>query len=163
VPTLALVQRADGSRFWIWIFAEIQGLRWVLEHNAMAFPERAATQVAKIRRGDRAVLYVSRNAFHNPTRDESRLVGLVRVTSDAAVHRLTKIGTREYSWLLRFYPDTILDERTGPPVRPLVKRLQRVKRPEVWGGYFRSSPIEIVEEDFRVLASAVAKATGRRC
>ena len=67
---------------WVWVFGEIAGLRWVTEHEIMAFPKAARRRIREMGRGDRAVLYVTRGAFHNPTRDEARLGGLATVLGD---------------------------------------------------------------------------------
>lgn len=74
------MNNADGRRRWL--FAEVAALRWVAEQKRMAFPTSAATKPKRIRKGDQAVLYTSRGAFHNPTRDEARLVGLAAATGD---------------------------------------------------------------------------------
>ena len=46
-------------------------------------------------------------------------------------------------------------ERSGPHVHELVSELEFVKRLEVWGQYFRNSPIEVSGTDFQVMAEAV--------
>jgi hypothetical protein len=48
-----------------------------------------------------------------------------------------------------------LPDRQAPQVRELAARLHRVKRPQAWGGYFRSSPVEVNEHDCSVLVDAV--------
>jgi len=45
-------------------------------------------------------------------------------------------------------------------VRSIVDKLRMVKRPEVWGVYFRSSPIEVTEPNFRIMARAVLEWSG---
>lgn len=60
----------------------------------MAFPSAAAARARRIRAGDRAVLYTSRGAFHNPTRDEARLVGLATVTGACEACEAIEIAGR---------------------------------------------------------------------
>jgi len=67
------------KRYWLWIFSDIQGLRWVIDHEVMAFAEYAEIRLRKMSPGDQAILFVTRGAFHNPTRDRSRLAGIVTV------------------------------------------------------------------------------------
>lgn len=139
----------------MWVFGEIEGLRWVLEHRRMAFPASAASRVAGMDSGDQAVLYLSRGAFHNPTRDVSRLGGIVRVTSAPRRGRPVTIAGREFEWFAEIQPEMLLPERQGPAVKALADGLDLVKRPEVWGQYFRTSPIEVGEKDFEVMARKI--------
>jgi transposase-like protein len=62
-----------GGRRWVWVFGEIDGLRWVVEYQRMAFPPSAEPQVRRTAQGDRALLYTTRGAYHNPTSDAPRL------------------------------------------------------------------------------------------
>lgn len=151
------MNQADGGRYWVWVFAEIAGLRWVAEQKQMAFPASATAKAARMRKGDRAVLYTSRGAFHNPTRDEARLVGLVTVTGDCEPLDGVEIAGREFTWACPISVELLLPERQGPSVRELAPRLELVQRPESWGGYFRNPPIEVSEHDWQLLVDAVQR------
>lgn len=141
--------------FWIWVFGDIDGLRWVLERNRMAFPEHAAGRARRIAAGDSAVLYTTRGAYSNPTRDRSRLQSIVDVVGEANHHEPVEIAGREVTWSCPIQPRVVLEERQGPEVAPLAAELEHVKRPAVWGQYFRNSPIAVSARDFDVLAKAV--------
>lgn len=149
------MNHGEGGRRWVWVFAEIAGLRWVAQQKQMAFPASAAVKAARMRKGDRAVLYTSRGAFHNPSRDEARLVGLATVTGPCEPVDGLEIAGREFTWTCPITVDLLLPDRQGPRVRDLAARLDRVKRPEAWGGYFRNSPVEVNEHDWSVLVDAV--------
>ncbi len=41
-------------RYWLWIFGEIEGLRWVLKRNVMAFADHAQKTANKMKPCDRA-------------------------------------------------------------------------------------------------------------
>jgi hypothetical protein len=142
------------ARSRVWVFGRVEGLLWVLQRNEMAFPVHALQRVSRIESGDRAILYIARGAFSNPTRHESRLVGLVRVTGAPERQTVTVAG-RPYSLVVPFRPEVIFGQHSGPSVAALAQRLERVKRPEVWGTYFRNSPIEVSQRDFDVMARAV--------
>jgi len=149
----------DERGGWVVVLAEAEGLRWVLERSRMAWTEASATRAARIRPGDRLVLYVARGAFHNPTRDESRLVALAEVTTPVRrLPRPVQLAGRTFvvGCDLRF--EARLPERAGVPVRPLVPRLSFVRRKDVWGQYFRSGLVEVPARDFEVLAEAVRAA-----
>jgi hypothetical protein len=149
----AATSRPPGR--WIWVFGEIAGLNWVLKSNVMAFRSHALPRLGSMAPGDRACLYVTRGAFHNPTRDEARLAGLVQVLSVPEVVKPIDIAGGKFSIVVKFKPIRVLPEREGPPVRPLVERLTFIRRPAAWGHYFRSSPIKVTEGDFRKLEAAV--------
>lgn len=143
--------------WWVWVFGEIEGLRWVLDRRTMAFPKHAARRLQRLAAGDRAVLYVTRGAFHNPTRDRARLAGAVTVTSAVRAAEPVIIAGKPFTWLCEIEVDIVLPEREGPEVRHLADQLEFVRRPEVWGQYFRQSPISVSEVDFRRLEAAVAE------
>lgn len=145
----------SSTRYWVWIFGEIEGLRWVLDKQRMAFAAHAAVRVGRMSPGDKAVLFVTRGAFHNPNRDESRLAGIVEVSSAVGKKRAVTIAGRKFDTYVDFLPRRILPEREGPPVKTLVHDLERVKRADAWGHYFRNSPIEISRADFMILARAI--------
>lgn len=142
-------------RYWVWVFGDAIGLRWVLANRTMAFRKTAAPRLHAMGEGDRAVLYVSRGAFHNPTRDVAHLAGLATVLAPPTDDTPAAIDGEEFTWTMPMRVDLALPEHSGPEVRPLVKSLSFVRRPDVWGMYFRSSPQEIPEVDFRVLAEAI--------
>lgn len=145
----------------MWVFGEIEGLRWVLAHDTMAFAAHAAARIAPMGAGDRAVLYVTRGAHHNPTRDVARLGGLVTVLgTPQRPRRAIRIAGREFTHTVAIRVDVALGERSGPEVKPLAAALDRVKKPPVWGQYFRGSPIAVSEHDFEVFAAAVRQGVG---
>jgi hypothetical protein len=143
-------------KHWVWVFGEVEGLRWVLKHRRMAFPAAAAGRIGTMGPGDQAILYLTRGAFHNPTRDVSQLGGLVTVTGPLRQGKAVEIAGREFAWFVPIEPEIILPERQGPEVRVVAPCLALVKRPRVWGQYFRATPIEVSEKDFMVMVRAIA-------
>ena len=127
----------------------------MLERWVMAFDPRVRPRLAKMNLGDIACLYVTRGAFHNPTRDRARLACIVDITSAPRLGKPVKIIGRKFSMFVDFKPVRLIPEREGPDVAELVHKLKFVKRPEVWGHYFRNSPIHVSKGDFRVLEKAV--------
>lgn len=123
----------------------------------MAFGARTRQRVSRMSSGDRAIVYVARQAFGNPRRDRARLGGVVQVTRAASRGRPVRIGDREYPLQVPFRAETLLPERQGPEVGALAPRLSFVKRPEIWGQYFRVSPLEVSRRDFLVLRRAVKR------
>lgn len=143
---------------WVWVFGDVGGLRWVLDRATMAFPATAGPRLDAMGHGDLAVLYVTRTAFNNPTRDVSRLAGLVTVRGTPGHGRPVFIARREFTWTVPIDIDVTLPERLGPEVYPLVPRLSFVSNKRAWGQYFRTSPRRIESADFDILAAAVREA-----
>jgi predicted RNA-binding protein len=122
----------------------------------MAWTEASARRAEQIRPGDRLVLYVARGAFHNPTRDESQLVGLAEAVGPVRrFPRPVRIAGRSFVCGCDLRLEIVLPERRRVPVRPLVPRLSFVRREEVWGQYFRSGLVRVPPQDLEVLAEAV--------
>jgi hypothetical protein len=143
---------------WVVVLAEAEGLRWVLQESRMAWTAGSARRAGLIRPGDRLLLYVSRGAFHNPTRDESQLVGVAEVASPVA--RLRKplaMAKREFVCACSLRFEVTLPEREGVNIRSLVERLTLVRRKEVWGQYFRSGLVQVSARDFKIMADAVRR------
>jgi hypothetical protein len=156
-PTTAFAMPdEDEPGYWVWVFGEIAALRWVVEHRQMPFAGHQQRRLAAMRAGDRAVLYTTRGAFHNPTRDQARLVGLVTVdASPSQADQPVAFGDREFTWACPIRIELLLPERTGASVRALVPDLDLVKKPHAWSSYFRQSPIRIGQDDFERMSAAL--------
>lgn len=147
---------------WLWVFGDIAGLRWVLEHGVMAFADHTWPRARTMKLGDLVCVYVTRGAFHNPTRDRARVGGLAQVTSEPRKAEPLRIAGRSFGIFVEFQTITVLPERAGPEVAPLVADLERVKRSEVWGHYFRNSPARLSLHDYRIFEAAVQEWKARR-
>lgn len=143
---------------WLWIFGEIEGLRWVLQHSRMAFGKSQSASASQIQAGDRAILYVTRGAFHNPTRDRARLAGIVEITAGPRGGRTVTLNDRDFDVFVPFQAVHVLPEREGPEVATFAGKLGFVKNPLVWGQYFRKSPIKLSLRDFKTCEKAVQRA-----
>jgi hypothetical protein len=148
------------SRYWVLVIGEAEGLHWVLKNSKMAFTEAMSKRAGGIQPGDGLILYVGRGAFHSPTKDESQLAGVATVRSNASRSRKAiPIAGREFTTVCGIDVEIALPERRGVPIKPLVSRLRVVKRPEVWGQYFRQGLIEITKKDFDLMRRSVIRAS----
>jgi hypothetical protein len=130
------------------VLAEAEGLRWMLKRSRMAWTEASARRAEQIRPRHRLLLYVARGAFHNPTRDESHLIGLAEVASPVRrFRRPVELAGRRFVCGCDLRLEVVLPERRGAPVRPLVPELSFVRRKEVWGQYLRSGLVQVPTED----------------
>lgn len=142
-----------ANRNWIWVFGRAAALDEVVAKGRMGFTERAHHRVAVMGEGDRVVLYASRGAWANPPRDVSRVVGTAVLSADPSRIPVKVLG-ETYPWSAPFEVVVLVENprEDGAPVRPAAPRLSFVRRPEVWGLYFRNSPLEVSDPDFEVLA-----------
>jgi hypothetical protein len=142
--------------YWLVVLGEVEGLRWVLKKQKMAFTATRRALASKIEPGDRMVLYVGRGAYHNPTRDRSQIIGLATVrTAVRDLRAPIEIVGREFVCACGLEIEVALPERHGVPIYPFIRKLSFVKRPEVWGQYFRSSLCQMEERDFEILEGAL--------
>jgi len=143
---------------WLVVFGEIEGYRWVVQNRRMAFTEGLCRRAADIRPMDQIVLYMSRAAFHNPTRDRSQLIGLARTgTSVGRMKQDVRIGDRVYVCGCKLLFDLLLPEREGVPADRLIPRLSFVRKPDQWGHCLRSGLIRLTQKDFALLAREVRR------
>jgi hypothetical protein len=147
---------------WLVAFGEIEGLRWVLKKSRMAFSEGLARRATGIRSDDHLVLYVTRGAFHNPTRDHSQLAGLARVTSDVRpLREPVQIAGRPFVAACRILAEIVLPERGGLEFAPLIDRLAFIKRKAIWGQYLRAGLVRLPTADADLLTAYIRKAGGK--
>ena len=150
---------SEQANYWVWVFGEISALRWVVEHQRMVFAEHQEPWLMSMSQGDRAVLYTTRGAFHNPTRDEARFVGLATVRArPEKLESPERLGEREFAVACKIGIDLLLPERTGASVRDVVPGLDFVKKPHAWSAYFRRSPIRVEQDDFVRMTQALEAA-----
>jgi hypothetical protein len=150
-------------RCWLSVIGDVEGLRWVLRHDRMAWTVASNRRAASLAPGDGLIIYISRNAFHNPTRDESQLaaVATVLATTKRLRKRLVFAG-REFVATTDVRFEWRLPEREGVAIKPLVSGLSFVRKPHAWGQYFRSGLMEIPARDFSILETVVRSRAGAR-
>lgn len=143
---------------WIWVFGEATALQWVVDSETMAFAEHATGRIRPMTAGDTAVLYVTRGAHHNPTRDVARLAGTATVVDAPKrpdVH--VELAGRTFPWTVPIRIDLLHGLRNGPPVTDLTDQLELVRKPATWGAYFRQSPIRVSEADWNRMVDAISR------
>jgi hypothetical protein len=63
------------------VLGEREAILWVLLNEQMAFPATPRREVSALQPGDELVLLTTRGAYHNPTRDRTRVIGTATVQS----------------------------------------------------------------------------------
>ena len=130
------------------VLSERTAVEWVLQHERMAFLGHVKTDA--IRPGTPIALYVTRGAFHSPTRDEAQIIAIGRVASDV-VTASVQIAGRSYEKSCSLILDARAPLREGLPFRPLVDRLEFISKKHAWAIYLRRTLVPISNDDFQVI------------
>lgn len=82
------------------------------------------------------------------------------MTRSAPYRSPLRVAGREFAsgCRLELEIQVALPERQGVPVEPLVGALSFVRRPAVWGQYFRAGLVRLGPDDLELLRSAVIRA-----
>lgn len=128
--------------------ADHEPLRWIVHEQRTALTEHRRREAESVRRGDRIFLYTTRGAFHNPTRDRGRVIGLAVVNEPA--RRLTKpvrFGKREFVLGLSFKIERLAPMREGVELAPLVPQMASFPNPSSWSAVLRRGLVPLADGD----------------
>lgn len=125
-------------------------MEWVIDRGRMAVGPRVRTLPAI---GDRLVLYTSRGAFHNPTRDRAQILAL-GVTSSEPDNRRVVVAGAAYARSFAIDIDVMAEPRRGLDFLPLVPRLDFIHNRASWGGALRRPVVHIGDKDYKTIAAA---------
>ncbi|RUL93712.1 hypothetical protein [Verrucosispora sp. FIM060022] len=142
----------SGSGAYLVVLGEREAIWWVLHEQRMAFPATPRAEVARLAPGDRLFLYATRGAWHNPKRDQGRLIGTA--TPVTAVHRLDEpieIAGRPFPSVCRLQIQGVVPYPGGLELRPLVERLDAFPKPHVWNTYLRRPLVQLSDSDCAIL------------
>ncbi|MFG2099874.1 hypothetical protein ACGFJ5_04665 [Micromonospora echinaurantiaca] len=140
------------NRSYLLILGERDAIAWVLREERMAFPATPRAEVAALAVGDRLFLYATRGAWHNPTRDRGRIIGVATVGS--AVRRLDRpieIAGRRFVSGCDLSIDGIVPYPGGVELQPLVERLAAFPKPAAWSIYLRRALLALAPTDAKLL------------
>lgn len=147
----------NGSEgFWVALLAEAEGLRWVLGNSRMAWTAGSAKRASQVQDGRRPPALCI--AWSVP-QSHSRPVAIGRhseVTSHViSVRKPLTIAGREFVCACEIRPESVLPERQGAPVGPLVAQLTLVDRKDVWGPVLPLGAYPVASSRLKVMADAV--------
>ncbi|WP_182885197.1 hypothetical protein [Microbispora sp. H10885] len=143
------------------ILGDRQAIAWVLHEQRMAFPPTSRSEIAQVRPGDELLIYTTRGAYRNPTRDRGRIIGHAVVTSD--VRRLDKpvhIGGRDYPTGCELNIDRLAPWGRGVELQPLVARLDAFPNPAAWSIKLRRALLRLPEKDAVLILDLLAPLAG---
>lgn len=143
---------ATMSRSYLLILGERDAIAWVLREERMAFPATPRAEVAALAVGDRLFLYATRGAWHNPTRDRGRVIGLATVRSAVRVlEQPVEIAGRAFVSGCGLSIDGVVPYPGGVELQPLVGRLAAFPKPEAWSIYLRRALLTLPPADAQLL------------
>lgn len=144
------------SNTYLLVLGEQEGLIWVLTSSRMAFTASRAPLASRLQPGDQLLLYLSRGALHNPTRDRGRIIG--RALVDGPVMPLRDslwLGGREFVVGCARSIQGLAPFQRGVELAPLVRRLRTFPNKRAWSARMRQPLVRVADEDIPVLASAL--------
>jgi len=141
--------------YWLCITNEVNW-KVIREKNIWGVPERNKNTIAKVKPGDKLVIYLKQEKIDNEIKP-SRVVGIYEVIS-VPFRDSTKIfsskGVRNsgetFPWRVRIKPIKIFDK----PIefKHLIPKLKFIKNKKRWSLYFRGKAMKnIPEEDFKLI------------
>jgi hypothetical protein len=144
------------------ILGDRDAIAWVVSQRRMAVTaDRAAAASAAISEGDELLLYATRGAFHNPTRDRGRVFGRGLVIS--AVKRLRKpvlLLGREFTHGFEFELESLAPPRLGVEIAELIPRLSSFPNKTGWAMSLRRPMLTLTAEDARLIRQRLKADTG---
>jgi predicted RNA-binding protein len=129
------------------VLGDRDAMGWVLKHGRMAVNARVATLPAA---GDRVVLYVSRGAHRNPTRDQAQVIGLGEVAGEPITKPIVIAG-RTYARSFPLRLNDVAEPRCGLSFEELVPLLEFIRNKDAWGGAVRRPVVRLSEADYRLI------------
>ncbi|MBE3011893.1 hypothetical protein IL992_22220 [Microbispora sp. NEAU-D428] len=145
------------------ILGDRQAIAWVLREQRMAFPPTVRSEITQVRPGDELLIYTTRGAYRNPTRDRGRIIGRAVVTTE--VRRLDQpvhIAGRDYPTGCDLRIDRLAPWGSGVELQPLVARLDVFPNPAAWSIMLRRALLRLPADDAVLLRDLLAPLTGSR-
>jgi hypothetical protein len=145
------------------ILGDRQAIAWVLREQRMAFPATSRAEVNRLAVGDELLIYTTRGAYRNPTRDRGRVIGTATVTS--AVERLddpVEFGGRIFSRDCDLLVESLAPWGDGAELQPLVERLDAFPDQKAWSIRLRRPLLRLPAQDAVLLRSRLTSLAGSR-
>ncbi|MFC4909893.1 hypothetical protein [Actinomadura gamaensis] len=143
------------------ILGEVRAIAWVLSESRMAFPRTPRSEVNQLAVGDELLIYATRGAFGNPTRDRGRVIGRATVISTVTeLDEPVEIARREFPRGCALSIDALAPFRSGVELQPLVEYLDAFPDPKVWSVRLRRPLLRLSERDANLLREALRPMAG---
>ncbi|MBM0236532.1 hypothetical protein JNW88_04000 [Micromonospora sp. ATA32] len=134
------------------ILGDREAISWVLREQRMAFPATPRAAVAALAADDRLLLYATRGAWHNPTRDRGRIIGTATARSAARMlDAPIEIVGRTFVSGCDLRIDGLVPYPGGLELQPVVEQLSAFPKPEAWSIYLRRALLALPTSDADLL------------
>lgn len=134
------------------VLSEREAILWVLLNEQMAFPARPRREVSALQPGDELVLLTTRNAYHSPNRDRTRVIGTATVQSKVTqLDPPVEIAGRAFVSGCQIKLETLAPYSTGPEIGPLAPQLHALRGQTNWGMLLRKPLVPIDDSDVLLL------------
>lgn len=141
----------EKTAAYLLVLAEREAILWVLQNEQMAFPATPRREVSALQPGDELVLLTTRGAYHNPTRDRTRVIGTATVQSKVAqLNPEVEIAGRTFASGCQIKLETLAPYSTGPEIGPLAPQIHALHGEKNWGWLLRK-PLVLLDESDVVL------------
>ncbi len=141
--------------YWLCITNEVNW-KVIREKNIWGVPERHKNTIAKVKPGDKLVIYLKQEKIDNEVK-ESRIVAVYEVISEPfkdSTRIFSSKGMRNsgetFPWRVKIKPIKIFDK----PIefKSLIPKLRFITNKKKWTGHLMGKAMrEIPEEDFRLI------------
>lgn len=130
------------------VLSEREAIRWVLTTGQMAFPSTPRREVAALRRDDELFLLSTRGAFHNPTRDRTRVIGTATVTTSVVrLDDVIELTGRTFESGCSIAVTALAPYLEGVELAPLAAELDAFRGTANWGMLLRRPLVPISSSD----------------
>lgn len=146
---------SDTSTFLL-VLADREAIWWVVSNGKMAFPSRRERDASMLGVNDRLLMYSTRGAWRNPTRDRGRVFGLARVASrPETLDSVVMVGERAFASGCALHIDGLSPYPHGVDFGSLVPLLHAFPKKHGWAGYLRRPLVALDEHDYSLIKGAL--------
>ena len=152
--TVTSKEFAGSASAYLLVLADRAAIHWVLRTQQMAFPAIGASAAARLRRGDVLLLYATRGAWHNPTRDRGRVFGSAEVLSPVrGLEEPVHLAGRDFTLGCTLSIRNVVPYPGGVEIAPLVPDLDCFPHKSAWSTALRRPLVPLSAHDTSVVTS----------
>jgi hypothetical protein len=131
------------------VLGEREAIWWVLTESRMAFQAHRAAQAARqLEPGVQLLLYVTRGAFHNPTRDRGQVIGEAIVASPlTSLDDALSMAGRKFTVACDLDIRAIAPRSEGVDLAALVDQLESFPVKHAWSARMRQPLVAFTDSD----------------
>lgn len=151
------------SESYLLILGDREAIAWVLREQRMAFPATSRAEVDRLAIGDELLIYTTRGAFRNPTRDRGRVIGTATVASSIEpLDTPVEFGGRVFPRGCAITVESLTPWGEGVELRPLVDRLHAFPNPRAWSIRLRRPLLQLPSGDASLIRRSLQERAGSR-